>query len=59
VGSATGMGYIMIGALAALNATDMFAAITVLSLVGLGLVFAVQFIERVALHWSPEHREEG
>ena len=38
VGSTTGMGYLMmITALATLNATDMFAAVTLLSLVGIAL----------------------
>ena len=54
VGSGTGMGYLMISALAALNATDMFAAIGVLSLVGLILVYLVQAVERRVLHWSQE-----
>lgn len=57
VGSTTGMGYLMITALATLNATDMFAAVTLLSLVGIGLVYGVTMIERRLLHWSPEFRE--
>lgn len=59
VGSNTGMGYVMILALAALNATDMFAAITVLSFVGLALVYLVRMVERSVLHWSVEFRDEG
>lgn len=58
VGSNTGMGYVMILALAALNTTEMFAAITVLSLVGLVLVYLVRMVERSVLHWSPEFRED-
>jgi len=58
VGSATGMGYLMITSLATLNATDMFAAITVLSIVGVGLVYLVRFVERRVLHWLPEFRED-
>jgi sulfonate transport system permease protein len=57
VGSTTGMGYLMITALATLNATDMFAAVTLLSVVGIGLVYGVTIIERRLLHWSPEFRE--
>jgi NitT/TauT family transport system permease protein len=57
VGSGTGMGYLMIQALAALNATDMFAAIGVLSIAGLTLVYIVQFVERRVLHWSQEFIE--
>jgi NitT/TauT family transport system permease protein len=58
VGSATGMGYVMIVALAALNATDMFAAIGILSIVGVGLVYIVRLIEARLLHWSAEFLNE-
>ncbi len=58
VGSTTGMGYLMITALATLNATDMFAAITLLSATGVALVYGVTVIERRLLHWSPEFREQ-
>ncbi len=57
VGSTTGMGYLMITALATLNATDMFASVTLLSIVGIGLVYIVTAIERRLLHWSPEFRD--
>ena len=57
VGSTTGMGYLMITALATLNATDLFASITLLSIVGIGLVYCVTLLERHLLHWSPEFRE--
>jgi NitT/TauT family transport system permease protein len=57
VGSATGMGYLMITSLATLNATDMFAAITVLSILGVGLVYLISFVESRVLHWLPEFRE--
>src|SRR5690606_38000167 len=56
VGSTTGMGYLMITALATLNATDMFAAVTLLSIVGLVLVYCVTWLERRLLHWAPEFR---
>lgn len=58
VGSPTGMGYMIISALAALNATNMFAAIAILRLAGLVLVYSVQSVERRVLHWSTEFREE-
>jgi NitT/TauT family transport system permease protein len=51
------MGYLMITALATLNATDMFASVTLLSVVGIGLVYSVTQLERRLLHWSPEFRE--
>ncbi|AZY54099.1 ABC transporter permease [Bordetella avium] len=57
VGSTTGMGYLMITALATLNATDMFAAVTLLSIVGIVLVYCVTCLERRLLHWAPEFRE--
>lgn len=59
VGSNTGMGYVMILALASLNATEMFAAITVLSFVGLILVYLVRLVERSVLHWSVEFRDDA
>lgn len=59
VGSTTGMGYLMITALATLNATDMFAAVMLLSVVGIVLVYGVTLIERRLLHWSPEFRNGG
>jgi NitT/TauT family transport system permease protein len=58
VGSTTGMGYLMITALATLNATDMFASVTLLSLVGIGLVYCVTWLERRVLHWSAEFRQQ-
>lgn len=57
VGSTTGMGYLMITALATLNATDMFAAVTLLSIVGIVLVYLVTWLERRLLHWAPEFRQ--
>jgi NitT/TauT family transport system permease protein len=50
------MGYVLIFALSAFNATNMFAAIITLSLVGIVLVYAAQAVERRLLHWSPEFR---
>ncbi|KAG1448935.1 hypothetical protein G6F57_016732 [Rhizopus arrhizus] len=57
VGSTTGMGYLMITALATLNATDLFAAVTRLSIGGIALVYCVTWLERRLLHWAPEFRE--
>jgi len=59
VGSTTGMGYLIIVSLATLNAGDMFAALTVLSLVGVCLVTLFQMLERRLLRWSPEFREQN
>lgn len=57
VGSSTGMGYLMILALSSMNATNMFAVIAMLSIVGLILVYSVTFVERRLLHWTAEHRD--
>jgi NitT/TauT family transport system permease protein len=57
VGSTTGMGYLMTTALATLNATDMFTAVTVLSIVGIALVTATAALERRVSRWLPEFRE--
>jgi len=42
VGATTGIGYLMIVSLSTLNASEMFAALTALSVVGVALVFAIQ-----------------
>lgn len=59
VGSTTGMGYLIITSLATLNAADMFASLTVLSVVGVVLVTLFQMLERRLLRWSPEFRDHG
>jgi NitT/TauT family transport system permease protein len=56
VGSTTGMGYLIVTSLATMNATDMFATITVLGVIGLVLVSVISVVERRLLHWSPEFR---
>lgn len=58
VGSTTGVGYLLTTALATLNATDMFASIVILSLLGVGLVYLISAIERRLLHWSSEFRND-
>lgn len=57
VGSTTGMGYLIIVALSTLNAAEMFAALTVLSVVGVVLVVMFRMLERRLLRWAPEFRE--
>jgi NitT/TauT family transport system permease protein len=57
VGSTTGIGYLIILSLSTLNASEMFAALTALSVVGVALVFAIQAVERKLLHWAPEFRK--
>ena len=57
VGSDTGMGYLIITSLSTLNATDMFATITLLSILGIVLVAAIRMVEKRAMRWTPEFRE--
>lgn len=57
VGSTTGMGYLIIVALSTLNSAEMFAALTVLSVVGVVLVVMFRMLERRLLRWAPEFRE--
>ena len=57
VGSTTGMGYLIIVALSTLNSAEMFAALTVLSVVGVTLVMLLRMVERRLLRWLPELRE--
>ncbi|WP_375458932.1 ABC transporter permease [uncultured Enterovirga sp.] len=57
VGSTTGMGYLITTALATMNASDMFATITVLGIIGIVLVTLISMVERRLLHWAPEFRQ--
>ena len=57
VGSDTGMGYLIITSLSTLNATDMFATITLLSVLGIALVSSIRYVEKRAMRWTPEFRE--
>lgn len=57
VGSTTGMGYLIIVALSTLNSAEMFAALTVLSVVGVTLVMLFRMLEQRLLRWAPEFRE--
>lgn len=57
VGSTTGIGYLIIVALSTLNSAEMFAALTVLSVVGVTLVMLLRLVERRLLRWAPELRE--
>ena len=40
-----------------MNATDMFATITMLGIIGIVLVTAISAVERRLLHWAPEFRQ--
>lgn len=57
IGTTTGIGYLIVSSLSTLNATEMFAAITVLSVVGIVLVNLAHMVERRMLRWSPQFNE--
>ena len=57
VGTTTGMGYLIVSSLSTLNANEMFAAITVLGLVGIALGSLAERLERRLLRWSPQFNE--
>jgi NitT/TauT family transport system permease protein len=57
VGSDQGMGYLIITSLSTLNASDMFATITLLSVLGIVLVSAIRHVERRLMRWTPEFRD--
>lgn len=57
VGTTTGMGYLIVTSLATLNTNEMFAAITLLGVVGVGLVYLAESVERYLLRWSPQHAD--
>lgn len=58
VGAQKGLGYLMMQANARLRVDLVFAAIAVLSFVGLGLWSLVAFAERRAVRWQREDRDE-
>ncbi|MEP9378295.1 ABC transporter permease [Aquabacter sp. CN5-332] len=57
VGTTTGMGYLIVSSLSTLNASEMFAAITVLGVAGIALVSLAERVERRLLRWSPQFNE--
>ncbi len=57
VGTTTGMGYLIVSSLSTLNANEMFAAITVLGLVGIALASLAERLARRLLRWSPQFNE--
>jgi NitT/TauT family transport system permease protein len=57
IGSTIGMGYLIITSLSTLNSTDMFATITVLSVLGIALMAAIGRVERYLMRWAPEFHD--
>ncbi len=54
VGSSQGLGYLMLHANARMQIDVMFAALLILTLMGLSMYFALDFILRRALLWQPD-----
>jgi NitT/TauT family transport system permease protein len=52
VTSEKGLGYLVIFATGLLNTTMMLAAIIVLSVIGLGLYFVLEYVEKVVVYWK-------
>jgi NitT/TauT family transport system permease protein len=59
IGGTAGLGYVITLALGQLEATDMFVALILLSLLTIVLVRGMNAVERRLLHWRPEHAETG
>jgi ABC-type nitrate/sulfonate/bicarbonate transport system permease component len=56
VGSSEGLGYLMLALNNQLATTELFAAVLVLSLLGIGLFFLVGLVERLAIPWHHDTR---
>jgi ABC-type nitrate/sulfonate/bicarbonate transport system permease component len=56
VGSSEGLGYLMLALNNQLNTVDLFAAVLVLSLMGIVLFFLVGLVERLVIPWHHETR---
>jgi ABC-type nitrate/sulfonate/bicarbonate transport system permease component len=56
VGSSEGLGYLMLAFNNQLATTDLFAAVLVLSVLGVGLFFLVGLVERLVIPWHHETR---
>ena len=56
MGSSSGLGAVIVGAMNGGNATDLMLGIVVLGVIGTGLVTGTNWVERQLLHWRPQHR---
>lgn len=59
VGSTRGLGYLLLRANANLDTALLFAAIAILTVLGLVLYYAVSLIERLAIPWHVSQRQES
>lgn len=56
IAGSAGLGYLIQSAMGGLRTVQGFAAIAVLSALGIGLYLAVEAVERVALRWHPSQQ---
>ncbi len=56
VAAQRGLGYVILAALGAFNIERVFAAVLLLSIIGTGLYYAVEFAERRIIPWHESHR---
>jgi NitT/TauT family transport system permease protein len=59
VAAKAGLGYLIMLASGQFDTVTMFAAITLLALIGIALFFLVDSLERLALPWHASRRREG
>jgi ABC-type nitrate/sulfonate/bicarbonate transport system permease component len=59
VGASEGLGYLMLALNNQLATIDLFAAVLVLSLLGIALFFLVGVVERLVIPWHHETRREA
>ncbi|MGH9118795.1 MAG: ABC transporter permease [Acidimicrobiales bacterium] len=59
VGSTKGLGFVLIQASSFLNARLLFAAIVVLTLIGVALFYLVDYLERLLVPWHVTRRGDG
>jgi NitT/TauT family transport system permease protein len=57
VGANSGLGYIVMSANGNLNTPQLFAALILMSLIGIVLFAALELLERVAVPWRAARRE--
>lgn len=58
VGSTTGLGFVIVQASSLLDNTLMFAAIFLLTVIGIALFYLVDLLERIAVPWHVTQRSE-
>jgi NitT/TauT family transport system permease protein len=59
VAAKRGLGYLIMMSSGQFDTTTMFAAVTLLALIGIALFFLIDLLERLALPWHASRRREG